>query len=551
MGFGEDEGFEAAQAAAEFAKDRSGKVMQHQAAHSHAAARGIQGVEKIPCEPIDARRERWGLGDEIQAGDVAFRQRVLEAFAEVARARAEFDNALAGMGGSSHGARDPAGIAHERVDDCEVAPAAHGTRVPVVQRVEDFRSDDTFGRTHWLQWQTLEDSGKNSKFMSSVIYLDNNATTQVAPEVFEAMVPWLRDGYGNPSSVYRLGRQASAALDVARARVAALAGCQEGEIIFTSCGTESINTAILSALALDPDKRHIVTSAVEHSATVKLCEHLAQRGYEITWLPVDSDGLLDPAELENAITEETAIVTLLWANNETGVIFPVEDISAITRRKKTVLHLDAVQAFGKVPIDVERLGVEFVSFSGHKIYAPKGVGALYASRRIRYSPLLRGSQEEGRRGGTQNVASIVAFGKAAEMARASLGDVTVKELRDRLEGHLLAAIPGISRNGHADLRLPNTSNLSFDGIESEAALILLDKRGVCCSAGSACTSGSVHPSHVLKAMGLSNEMARASLRFSVGRLTTTADIDAACKAIPEVVSRLREMSPAGSPVLTA
>lgn len=387
--------------------------------------------------------------------------------------------------------------------------------------------------------------------MSSVIYLDNNATTQVAPEVFEAMVPWLREGYGNPSSVYRLGRQASAALDEARARVAALAGSQEGEIIFTSCGTESINTAILSALALDPDKRHIVTSAVEHSATVKLCEYLAQRGYEITWLPVNSDGLLDPGELDRAINEETAVVSLMWANNETGVIFPVEEISAITRRKKVVLHLDAVQAFGKIPIDVESLGVEFVSFSGHKIYAPKGVGALYASRRIRYTPLLRGSQEEGRRGGTQNVASIVAFGKAAELAQASLGEKTVKELRDRLESHLLATIPGISRNGHADLRLPNTSNISFEGIESEAALILLDERGVCCSAGSACSSGSVHPSHVLKAMGLSNEMARASLRFSVGRLTTAADIDAACKAIPEVIARLREMSPAGSPVIAA
>jgi cysteine desulfurase len=386
--------------------------------------------------------------------------------------------------------------------------------------------------------------------MSSVIYLDNNATTQVAPEVFEAMVPWLRDGYGNPSSVYRLGRQASAALDEARERIAALAGCQDGEIIFTSCGTESINTAILSALAMDPDKRHIITSSVEHSATVKLCEHLAQRGYEITWLPVDAEGLLDPADLDRAITDETAIVSLMWANNETGVVFPIEEISAITRRKKTLLHLDAVQAFGKVQISLEKLGVEFVSFSGHKIYAPKGVGALYANRRVRYTPLLRGSQEEGRRGGTQNVASIVAFGKAAELAGSSMIDGTVKALRDRLESRLLEAIPGVSRNGHADLRLPNTSNLSFDGIESEAALILLDERGVCCSAGSACSSGSVHPSHVLKAMGLSNDMARASLRFSVGRLTSELDIDIACEVIPAVISRIREMSPAGSPVLT-
>ena len=265
---------------------------------------------------------------------------------------------------------------------------------------------------------------------------------------------------------------------------------------------------------------------------------------------MDAEGLLDPADLDRAITDETAIVSLMWANNETGVVFPIEEISAITRRKKTLLHLDAVQAFGKVQISLEKLGVEFVSFSGHKIYAPKGVGALYANRRVRYTPLLRGSQEEGRRGGTQNVASIVAFGKAAELAGSSMIDGTVKALMDRLESRLLEAIPGVSRNGHADLRLPNTSNLSFDGIESEAALILLDERGVCCSAGSACSSGSVHPSHVLKAMGLSNDMARASLRFSVGRLTSELDIDIACEVIPAVISRIREMSPAGSPVLT-
>jgi cysteine desulfurase len=382
--------------------------------------------------------------------------------------------------------------------------------------------------------------------MSSVIYLDNNATTQVAPEVFQAMEPWLRGGYGNPSSAYRLGREASSALDEARARVATLAGCQQGEIVFTSCGTESINTAFQSALALDPDKRHIVTSTVEHSATVKLCEYLARRGYEITWLPVDSGGHLDLAQLESVIRSDTAVVSLLWANNETGVLFPVEQIAAITQKKKTVLHIDAVQAFGKLPLSLEGMGVQFMSFSGHKIYAPKGVGGLYVNRRMKFTPLLRGSQEESRRGGTQNVASIVAFGKAAELAGAHLEDPLIQSLRDRLESTLLEQIPGASVNGDRVNRLPNTTNISFEGVESEGALILLDERGICCSAGSACTTGSVNPSHVLKAMGLSNDRARASLRFSVGRFTTAADIDRACEVIPAVVAKLREMSPAGS-----
>ena len=387
--------------------------------------------------------------------------------------------------------------------------------------------------------------------MSSVIYLDNNATTQIAPEVFEAMLPWLREGYGNPSSAYRLGRAAEGALVEARARVAALAGCQNEEMIFTSCGTESINTAILSALALDPDKRHIVTSAVEHSATIKLCEYLARRGYEITWLPVDSLGQLDLARLEESIRPDTAIVSLLWANNETGVLFPVQEIAAITQKKKTILHIDAVQAFGKMPFQLEGSGIQFVSLSGHKLYAPKGVGGLYVNRRVKYTPLLRGSQENARRGGTQNVASIVAFGKASELAAAHINDPRIRELRDKLESSLLSSISGSSLNGAPDCRLPNTSNISFDGIESEGALILLDERGICCSAGSACSSGSVNPSHVLKAMGLSNDKARASLRFSVGRFTTPQDIENACEVIPAVITKLRELSPIGSQVLVA
>jgi cysteine desulfurase len=387
--------------------------------------------------------------------------------------------------------------------------------------------------------------------MSDLLYLDHNATTPIDPAVRDAMLPWLENEFGNPSSVYSLGRRAAAALAKAREQVASLVGAQPSEIIFNSCGTEATNTAILSALAIDPDKRHIITSTVEHSATIKLCEHLATRGYEITWLPVDKDGLLDPDRLEAAITSETAVISLLWANNETGVIFPVEEIAAIAARKKVPLHLDAVQAVGKVPINLSELGVQYVSLSAHKLYAPKGVGALYVNRRARYTPLLRGSQEESKRGGTQNVASIVAFGKAAELAQAHLlaSAERIGSLRDRFEKTILATIDGVRRNGTDEPRLPNTSNLTFAGIEAETALLLFDKEGLCCSAGSACSSGSINPSHVLTAMGVTREEARASLRFSLGRTTTDNDIDHALEIINHTVAKLRAERPAGgSPV---
>jgi cysteine desulfurase len=387
--------------------------------------------------------------------------------------------------------------------------------------------------------------------MPDLLYLDHNATTPILPEVRDAMLPWLENEFGNPSSVYSLGRRASAALTAAREQVAALVGAQPSEIIFNSCGTEATNTAILSALAIDPDKRHIITSTVEHSATIKLCEHLATRGYEITWLPVDKDGLLDPAKLEAAITSETAVVSLLWANNETGVIFPVEEIAAITARKKVPLHLDAVQAAGKVPINLAELGAQYVSLSAHKLCAPKGVGALYVNRRARYTPLLRGSQEESKRGGTQNVASIVAFGKASELALKSLPThpESIRALRDRFEQTLINTVEGVRRNGADEPRLPNTSNLTFTAIEAETALLLFDKEGLCCSAGSACSSGSINPSHVLTAMGVTRDEARASLRFSLGRTTTEADIDRALEIIPRIVGKLRAAQPAGgSPV---
>ncbi len=386
-----------------------------------------------------------------------------------------------------------------------------------------------------------------------VIYLDNNATTQVDPAVFEAMMPWLRDEYGNPSSVYSLGKRAAGALDVAREQVSALINCTPAELLFTSCGSESINSAILSAASIDPDKTHIVTTAVEHSATIKLCEHLARRGYEITWLPVNNSGQIDLEKLEKAIRPDTALVTLLWANNETGVLFPVEQISRITNAKKVPLHIDAVQAVGKLPLDVAELGVQFLSLSGHKLHCPKGVGGLYVNKRMRYTPWLRGSQENARRGGTQNVASIVGLGKAAELAGAHIdAEATgIRAMRDRFEKSILASTPGTEVNGDRVNRLPNTSSIAFDGVESEAALMLLDERGICCSAGSACTSGSVHPSHVLKAMGFSNDRARGSLRFSFGRFNTLSQVEIACEAVPEIVQKLRGLMPTGSPVVMA
>ena len=387
--------------------------------------------------------------------------------------------------------------------------------------------------------------------MKPVTYLDNNATTEIAPGVLEVMVPLLRDGYGNPSSVYGLGREAAKVLEKARSQVAALAGSREDEIIFTSCGTESINTAIQSAIAIDPDKRHIITSAVEHSATVKLCEHLAQRGYEITWLPVDSAGLLDLERLTAAIRPDTALITLLWANNETGVLFPIHEIAEIARQKKVLLNVDAVKAFGKLPISLADTGIHFLSTSGHKIHAAKGVAALYVNRRVKFTPLLRGSQESARRGGTQNLASIAGFGMAAELAAEHIGSRQVLDWRNAFESHMLSTVPGCTVNGDTVHRLPNTTNLSFEGVESEGALILLDEQGLCCSAGSACTSGSIHPSHVLKAMGFSNERARASLRFSFGRYNSAGDLARACELVPSVVAKLRELSPAGSPVLAA
>ena len=378
-----------------------------------------------------------------------------------------------------------------------------------------------------------------------LIYLDNNATTQLDPGVIEEMVPFLREHYGNPSSGYAFAAKARKAVDLARERLAALLGCEPSEIVFTSGGTESNNAVINSALQCDPSGKHVVTSAVEHSAVLRPCQDLTERGCEVTFVGVDGDGNVDLAELEAAIRPETALVSMMWANNETGVLFPVEKIAAICREKRVLFHTDAVQATGKIPIRLRDTAINFLSLSAHKFHGPKGVGALYVNRRTRFHPLIAGGgQENGRRGGTENVASIVALGKAAELAAEYLSaDKTqVRSMRDRFERAILERVSGASVNGAGAARIPNTSSCSFEGIESPAALLLLDRHRICCSAGSACRSGSQEASHVLRAMDSSGDRARRSLRFSFGRFNTDAQVDRAIELIPKVIEKLRQMA---------
>jgi cysteine desulfurase len=382
---------------------------------------------------------------------------------------------------------------------------------------------------------------------AAIYYFDNNATTRVAPEVVEAMLPFLREQWGNPSSTYLFGRQVGEHLDQARGRVAALINAEPREIVFTSCGTESNNSAIHSALVTQPEKRHVLTTAVEHSANMKFCDLLQKRGYTITFLPVAPDGALDLQLLEQSIRPDTAIVSVMWANNETGVVFPVREAAAICRRRGVLFHTDAVQTPGKLKIDVRELDVDFLSLSAHKLHAPKGIGLLYVKRRVKYQPyIVGGGQERGRRGGTENVANIVAFGRAAELALANLEDenTRVRALRDRLEDGILGAIPGTARNGAKEPRLPNTSNIAFDGVEAEGILMLLDQAGICASSGSACTTGSLDPSHVLTAMGCSAARARSSIRFSLGIYNTDSDVDYVLQHLPGIIARLRASSPA-------
>jgi cysteine desulfurase len=385
-----------------------------------------------------------------------------------------------------------------------------------------------------------------------IIYLDNNATTQLDPAVIEEMLPFLTKYYGNPSSGYSFAAMARKAINLARERLAALLGCEPVEIVFTSGGTESNNAAINSAQQFEPRGKRVVTSAVEHSAVLRPCQDLAKRGYDVTFLGVDGHGNLDVAELETAIRPGTALVSIMWANNETGVIFPVEKIAEICRQKGVLFHTDAVQAAGKTPMRLRDTAINFLSLSAHKFHGPKGVGALYVSRRARFSPLIAGGgQENERRGGTENVASIVGLGKAADLALEYLGEgkCNIRSMRDRFEKSMLEAVSGASINGAGAARLPNTSSLSFEGIESPSALLLLDRQGICCSAGSACRTGSQEASHVLRAMNPSSDGARRSLRFSLGRFNSDAQIDRAIEVVPKVIEKLRRLSPAREPIV--
>ena len=387
-----------------------------------------------------------------------------------------------------------------------------------------------------------------------LVYFDNNATTRVAPEVVEAMLPYLTERWGNPSSVYGFGHQLTKEIQAARAKVAALIHADPKEIVFTSCGTEGSNAALHSALTLQPTKRHVVTTAVEHSANIKFCQFLQKQGYEITFLPVESDGTLDLHVLEQVLRPDTAIVSVMWANNETGVIFPIEEVAAICQSQGIPFHTDAVQAAGKVKIDAHALGVDYLSLSAHKLHAPKGVGLLYVRRHAKFQAyLIGGSQENGRRGGTENVPYIVGFGRAAELALERLNDenTRVRAMRDRLESGLLRGMPNSSRNGAKEPRLPNTSNLAFDLIEAEALLLELDKKGICASSGSACTTGSLEPSHVLTAMGVPRDRARGSVRLSLGIYNTEEEVDYVLEELPPIVKKLRSMSPEAEKVAAA
>jgi cysteine desulfurase len=381
----------------------------------------------------------------------------------------------------------------------------------------------------------------------SLVYLDNNATTRVDPEVVAAMTPFFTEYYGNPSSMYSFAGAVAEQIQKARASVARLIGAGPEEIVFTSCGTESDSTAIRAAIESRPDRRHLITSRVEHPAIKSLYEALAKKGFRVTFVPVDREGRLDLDYLSDQLSEDTAVVSLMWANNETGVIFPIEEVSAEAKRRGIVFHTDAVQSVGKIPIDVGRTGVDMLSISGHKIHAPKGVGALYVRKGTPFAPfMIGGHQERGRRGGTENTASIVGLGKAAELARAHLenGDYErVRALRDRLENTILAKIPSVLVNGTREHRLPNTSSVSFEYVEGESILLMLNEHGICASSGSACTSGSLEPSHVLRAMGVPFTAAHGSIRFSLSRYTTEAEVDVVIEKLPPIIERLRRMSP--------
>ena len=381
------------------------------------------------------------------------------------------------------------------------------------------------------------------------IYMDYNATTPVRTEVFDAMLPFFREQFGNPSSVHWAGRAVSGAVEKARQQVATLINCSPAEVVFVSCGSEGDNMAIKGTAAALADRgKHIITTTVEHPAVLETCRFMEKQGYAVTYLPVDRDGMLDLQELEAAITPETILISVMWANNETGNIFPIEEIGAIARKHKVRFHSDAVQAVGKLPVDVQKANVDLLVLSGHKLGAPKGVGAIYIRKGTRMMPLIHGGhQERNRRAGTHNVAGIVGLGLACELAGVEIDSyaASVGALRDRLEAGIRAAIPEIKLNGHPDptRRLPNTLNVSFAYIEGESLLLNFDMKGIAASSGSACTSGSLEPSHVMGAMCVDVVLAHSSTRFSLGRDNSVEDVDYILEVLPPIVQRLREMSP--------
>ena len=381
-----------------------------------------------------------------------------------------------------------------------------------------------------------------------VVYMDNNATTRVADEVLEVMQPYFSELYGNPSSMHTFGGQVHRKIEDARAKVADLINADPEEIIFTSCGTESDNTALMSGLLSNPGKKHLITTRVEHPAVLSFSKTMARRGYRVTLLPVDKLGRLDLDELRNSITDDTAMVSIMYANNENGVIFPIEEITEIVRSKGALFHTDAVQAAAKLALDVRKIPLDMLSLSGHKMHAPKGVAALYVKKGTRFSPyMIGGHQESGRRSGTENVASVIGFGKACELASEHLSsdNGSLAKLRDRLEKGLLDSCPSARVNGDVENRLPNTSNISFEYVEGEAILLRINEYNICASSGSACTSGSLEPSHVLRAMGVPFTCIHGSVRFSLSRYTTNEDVDIVLEKMPGIIKELRELSPYG------
>ncbi|MCX5896788.1 MAG: cysteine desulfurase NifS [Proteobacteria bacterium] len=380
------------------------------------------------------------------------------------------------------------------------------------------------------------------------VYADNNATTRVAPEVLEAMLPFFKEQFGNPSSMHYLAKPAEQAITKAREQVACLLNADPSEIVFTSCGTESNNAAIRGVLAALPHKKHIITTRVEHPAVRNVCQYLGKNGYRVTELPVDKTGQIDLDELRETLDDDTALVSIMWANNETGVIFPVREIADMVKSRGALLHCDAVQAAGKLPVDLRTVNIDLLSISGHKLHAPKGIGVLYIRKGTYFAPLMIGGhQEKGRRAGTENVPYIVGLGKACELALEQKEDeqTRVKSLRDRLEQELLEKALDASVNGDPTNRLPNTTSISFKYIEGEAILLMLSAEGIAASSGSACTSGSLEPSHVLRAMGVPFTRVHGSIRFSLSRYNSDEDITYIVEKMVPIARRLREISPFG------